>query len=520
MYLNNLNPLKVLYGSSRVLYLNFHTQNIKKIHKLNFPSLIFTFTCQNHPPTKLHFTMAHNSGTVDVAVVGAGLVGSSVAAAIASHPMTQGLSIALIDPSQPTLDKLPPISLRTSTITPSSKEFLEDISVWQHVPESRIARFDEMLIWDSPQGKLSTSVGAISFDCSMNNSSELGWVLDNDSLRYALFLRLRELQTEHRANLKLITSSIKNVSYGNQDGGGGGSNWPQLFMNDGSCLTTRLLIASDGARSRIRTLSGMKWYQKSYGQCAVVATVEMNTSISIAYQRFLSTGPLAVLPMTKSDSDSYLANIVWTTTPAEAHALNNASDEQFLDELNHALCGIDDAGGGYSANSNTRSDRFLSHVMNRLNPSQPAAAAAISRPLPQFTGVYGKRGFFPLYCGHAPSYLDERKRTILVGDAAHNVHPLAGQGVNLGFADANSLARTIGTAVGSGRDIGGENGAPLLQYQSERLPANMAMLGLLHSIQSVFSTNSASAFRDLRRVGISMLNSSSPVKRSILNLMR
>ncbi len=450
---------------------------------------------------------------VDVAVVGAGLVGASVAAAIASHPMAQGLSIALIDPSQPSLDNVPLMSLRTSTITPSSKEFLDSISVWQHVPEGRIAPFDEMVIWDAPHGRLAPSAGAIAFDSSMNDSSELGWVLDNDSLRYALFLRLRELQHDQNVDLSFVTSSISNVRYDTE----GHHSWPQLFMEDGRHLTTRLLVASDGARSRIRTLSGLKWYQQAYGQSAVVATVEMNSPITTAYQRFLSTGPLAVLPMAKSDSsDSYLANIVWTTTPAEAHALNNADDTQFVKELNEAVCGIEDEHDPSNPTKDglNRADRLWKNIATRFNAHQP-----ISTPLPHFTGVHGKRGSFPLYCGHAPSYLDERKRTVLVGDAAHNIHPLAGQGVNLGFADAKSLARTIGEAAESGRDIGGENGAPLLQYQSERLPANMAMLGLLHSIQGIFNTKSPAVFRDLRRVGMSLLNAS-PVKRTILNLMR
>ncbi len=109
---------------------------------------------------------------------------------------------------------------------------------------------------------------------------------------------------------------------------------------------------------------------------------------------------------------------------------------------------------------------------------------------------------------------------MLVGDAAHNIHPLAGQGVNLGFGDARSLAEAIATGAGNGRDIGGENGAPLMGYQAERLPANVAMMGVLHSIQKIFNVNSPGAFRDLRRVGMSILNASGPAKRTILRIMR
>eukprot|EP00171_Calliarthron_tuberculosum_P018642 IDg18642t1 len=139
--------------------------------------------------------------------------------------------------------------------------------------------------------------------------------------------------------------------------------------------------------------------------------------------------------------------------------------------------------------------------------------------LPRFERVRGARGSFPLHWGHAPRYIDGRKRVVLVGDAAHAVHPLAGQGVNLGFADASALADAVNTAAADGRDIGGEDGAPLMPYQAARLPANAAMLGLLNSLQWLFDRKSPLLVRDLRRVGMSLLDSVGPAKRSILRMM-
>ncbi len=298
---------------------------------------------------------------VDVAVVGGGLVGSATVAAILSNPLSRGLSVALIEPNPPSLQNLPPMSLRTSTITPSSKDFLQDISVWPIVPVSRIASFQDMVVWDCPlksPGNLFADTnshptgalaGALHFDSRMNNASELGYVVDNDTLRFAIYSRIQELQQNCQSDLKILPSAIRDIDFGDRNADIDAhheqddmcsTKWPVIHMDNGQSVAARLLIACDGARSRVRTLCGFDWFQSSYSQSAVVATVKLNEPICTAYQRFLSTGPLAVLPMAsggESDVAEPLANIVWTTTPTEARALNAADDSVFINELNLAL---------------------------------------------------------------------------------------------------------------------------------------------------------------------------------------
>lgn len=471
---------------------------------------------------------------VDVAIIGGGLVGSATAAAIASSPLARGLSIALIDPNPQSTTEIPPMSLRTSTITPASKEFLQDISVWQSLPVSRIAPFKDMLVWDSPAALHTPTVGspagALHFDSSMNNASELGYVVDNDALRFAIYSRLQQLQEQGPGRVTLVPRAIRDIDYGEgneQSAESDSGKWPVIHMDDGQSVVARLVVACDGARSRVRALAGLDWFQKSYGQYAVVATVKCTETLTTAYQRFLSTGPLAVLPMASGGGEGEevipLANIVWTTTPTEAKGLNATDDSSFIRELNTALVDDEeDAKGSKERNANTRSssgraDRVWAATQKALGMH---GGHELEHVLPHFLSVHGSRGFFPLHCGHAPRYVHERKRTVLVGDAAHNIHPLAGQGVNLGFSDARSISDAIVSAAANGRDVGGENGAPLMHYQAERLPANIAMMGVLHSIQGVFNVNSSGAFRDMRRVGMSLLNSSGFAKRSILRVMR
>lgn len=471
---------------------------------------------------------------VDIAIVGGGLVGSATAAAIASSPLSRGLSIALIDPNPQPTTELPAMSLRTSTITPASKEFLQDISVWPILPVSRIAPFKDMLVWDAPDALHTPTVGspagALHFDSSMNDATELGYVVDNDALRFAIYSRLQQLQEEGPARVTVVPRAIRDIDYGEGNAQSADAaaedKWPVIRMDDGQSVAARLVLACDGARSRVRALAGMDWFQKSYGQCAVVATVKCTETLTTAYQRFLSTGPLAVLPMAsggEKDEEAHpLANIVWTTTPTEARALNGADDTTFIRELNTALVNNEEGDGdvgnnAFARSSSDRADRVWVATQRALGMHGGHQAEHV---LPHFLSVHGSRGFFPLNCGHAPRYVHERKRTVLVGDAAHNIHPLAGQGVNLGFSDARSLSDAIVSAAANGRDVGGENGAPLMQYQAERLPANVAMMGVLHSIQGVFNVNSSSAFRDLRRVGMSFLNSSGFAKKSILRVMR
>jgi ubiquinone biosynthesis monooxygenase Coq6 len=488
---------------------------------------------------------------VDVVIAGGGLVGGALAAALATHPLSRTLSVVVVDPTPPPGVGGQP-SLRTSTVSPSSAQFLADAGVWDRVPAARIAVFRDMLIWDRPVGTRAGTelqddvLGAIRFDVAdLPHHEQLGYVVDNDTLRAAVFAQIEYLAASGTADLSVVGTTVKSIEFPETTTGVGDETmdvacrqWPKVYLENGDVLSARLIVAADGARSRIRTMAGFDWFSLAYDQTAVVANVVLDRPTTTAYQRFLSTGPIALLPV-KSDvaGDQPLANIIWTTTPTEAAALCAADDVVFLNELNLALNDVDDVGSGAASLSpgppGTMQGKDFFDVLGDVTaPSSPVSVAPCSSSVssspaaarglasvPQCKAVLGARGRFPLFLGHTPRYVDGSKRLVLVGDAAHNVHPLAGQGGNLGFADARELATALAAASATGRDIGGENGAPLMRYERNRVAANVAMIATLHSISSVFSLNSWAPFNVARRVGVSALDTFTPVKKLILRAM-
>lgn len=369
----------------------------------------------------------------------------------------------------------------------------------------------------------------------------MGYVIDNDTLLSAIRSKLYDLMSSTSSNLQLIPTTVESVQFpndtlhsssnpdGNFDSNLIPTQWPQLMLSNHlpSILHTSLIVAADGARSRIRTLADMDWYSYSYDQSAIVANVSLDTSTTTAYQRFLSTGPLALLPLASHDTQQfpYMANIVWSTTHVEARALEAADDIVFLDELNRALFEPDDQDIRFSDyipfSFNPRSSSSTDNVINvpSTNTSSSVQQHQGYNQPPRCTQVLGARARFPLTLGHAPKYVSPPHRLALVGDAAHTVHPLAGQGVNLGFADARALTGCIATAAATGRDVGGENGAPLASYQRTRIPANLLMSTTLHALHATFAMQQLPGFAAARRLGVSVLNEAAPLKRAILRAM-
>lgn len=455
---------------------------------------------------------------VDILVVGGGLVGASFAAAVSSDPRSASLSVALVDPSPPAPSAAtppPPPSLRTSTVSPSSAAFLSAAGVWPALPPARAAPFEDMLVWERPGAGAGGKIRFSGRDAP-GAGPELGFVVDNDSLRAAAFDRLRELA--ETVDTRVVRAQVSAVDYAADRGGGedagtaaGGAvvPWPVVRLDNGDTLAARLVVVADGARSRVRSMASFDWFSHAYEQAAVVANVALDRPTATAYQRFLSTGPVALLPLAPAADGTPVANVVWSTTPAEAAALSAADDVVFLDEVNAALREREDAPVSAGAGA------------AQVVVDATAADAYDNAPegLPRAKAVLGARGSFPLSAGHAPKYVCAERRTVLLGDAAHSVHPLAGQGANMGFADAASLARAVAVAAAAGRDVGGEAGAPLARYERDRVAANVAMMGTLHALQAVFGASRMPGFGALRRAGVSALDAVAPAKKLILKVM-
>lgn len=216
-------------------------------------------------------------------------------------------------------------------------------------------------------------------------------------------------------------------------------------------------VGADGGKSHVRELAGFKTTGWNYSQNAVICTVEHTVENQCAWQRFLPAGPIALLPM----GDNF-SNIVWTMNPEESTKRKLMCEDDFLKEVNSAL----DYGYGPHPKSSLLG---AGNMFSWLRGEVTSSAKEYFEVPPKVVKLASERMVFPLSLMHAKDYAS--KRVVLVGDAAHTVHPLAGQGVNLGFGDAFALARVIAEGIAVGTDIG-----EVCVFASLSCPANSPVL--------------------------------------------
>jgi ubiquinone biosynthesis monooxygenase Coq6 len=286
------------------------------------------------------------------------------------------------------------------------------------------------------------------------------------------------------------------------------SQWPIVTLQGGRSLAARLLIGADGANSPVRTFAGIPSHGWDYNQHGVVATLQLDCEFSeadlrTAYQRFLPTGPVALLPLPGAK-----ASLVWSTTALSAAKLKQLSPEDFIALVNAAFrlvpTDIDFA--------LHKSDAPSEEVAWR-EPNTKASETGLPSSFPRIRAVQaGSIASFPLRMRHASTYTGHR--IALIGDAAHTVHPLAGQGLNLGLADAEALAKRIVHGVEHGMDIG--TCWCLDDYNADRWAANNAMLGVVDKLQKLYSVGSGPVVW-ARSLGLDVVNRLGPLKGLLMN---
>lgn len=320
---------------------------------------------------------------IDVAVVGAGVVGATAALALARA----GLDVALIESRAPTAWQPHRPDLRVYAFAPDNAALLDTLGLWKGIRETRAQAYRRMRVWDAAGGD------ELAFDADAFGRSELGWIVEHGLLVDRLWHALPG------AGIRLhCPDDVVGLV---QDGQSA-----TLEMASGLHLRARLVVAADGAGSAVRTMAGMDTTAHDYGQQALVAYIRTGQPHeATCWQRFLPTGPLAVLPFRDGvgacdDANAQRSSIVWTLPTEEAGRLLSVDDDVFLRELDSAF------------------------------------ALRLGRTL-----EVSARATFALQRQLATSYV--RGRVLLVGDAAHVVHPLAGQGVNLGLRDVAALAQTL-----------------------------------------------------------------------------
>jgi 2-octaprenylphenol hydroxylase len=373
-----------------------------------------------------------------------------VGLALAALLCRERLHIAVIE-SQPTIaaDGNVEYDLRTLALTHASASILRAAGAWTHVLAKRHGCFRRMEVWDEH------SQGRIRFDSAQLAEPTLGYIVEQRLLRTALEQALRE-----RANvLWHRPASLCSCSVGEER--------LILKLAGGEAFATRLLVGADGAESNVRTLAGIGYARHDYRQEALVCNVRTELAhADTARQRFLSTGPLAFLPL----GDPHLCSVVWSTSPEEARGLTEMETPSFCVEL----------------------ARAFDHALGRIT-------------------AVGERAVFPLFRAHAERYV--QSRLALVGDAAHTIHPLAGQGANLGLLDAAALAEVVTLASARNGDIGSLR--TLRRYERWRKGENLLMQTAMDGFKNLFGSRQP-ALQWLRGMGLNLTDRCWPAKEVIM----
>lgn len=459
-------------------------------------------------PTTLEDLYGNDEGKeiYDVVVVGGGVVGSSLACQLKSNPAFLGKKVAVIEnlqrselPTPQDGDQVRAPDLRVFSITPASKKVMEDAQAWQKINPHDVNAYKYVQAWDA------MGEGFIRFDSSKIDRSELGYIVEQNVLVNALNQRMDELTQSLRDPTPLkvyCPSSVKHFRRPND-----GTSFAEIDLADGTTLKSSLVVAADGSNSLVRTMSALGTWGWEYDQKGVVATIKTDRPNDTAWQRFYPTGPVALLPM----RDGF-TSIVWSCNDEMAKELTEMSPEAFKERLNHALHQPPSLPVPPEFPGLPIFTDLVKNIGGAVNTVMSAAALQdqfVSPP--KAVEVVGKRAAFPLKLKHATTYV--KPGVALVGDSAHSIHPLAGQGLNLGLADVNSLSKILIEGVKNGEDLSSIHF--LTQYENDRKASNVSMALVMDGFKRLFGPN-PDPVGVARNIGMGTLNGLTPLKNQIM----
>jgi 2-octaprenyl-3-methyl-6-methoxy-1,4-benzoquinol hydroxylase len=379
----------------------------------------------------------------DVLIIGGGMVGATVACALGNS----SLSVALVEQTTP--DAFSPEKahdMRVSALSIASQQILQTIGAWDAVLNMRSCPFKRMRVWET--------AGDTEFNSTAIDYDELGFIVENRITQLALLERVKDF-----SNITLLCPTrIKDLQY--QEG------HTTVELEDGTRLSAKITVGADGGQSKLRQIANIGVTSWDYQQHAMVINVETDyEQQDITWQRFVSTGPQAFLPLSGKNG-----SIVWYNTPEAVKRLKSLSYDALIAEMTETFPDC----------------------------------------LGKITTVLGVASF-PLKRQHAQSYV--KQGLALVGDAAHMINPLAGQGVNIGLLDAACLAEVLLDAERAGKDIA--DLTVLKRYERLRRNENLKMMTVMDVFYRAFSSKNL-PIKILRNLGLGLAERITPLKNKVM----
>ncbi|MEZ5691048.1 MAG: UbiH/UbiF/VisC/COQ6 family ubiquinone biosynthesis hydroxylase [Rickettsiales bacterium] len=353
----------------------------------------------------------------DIVVVGAGLIGMSIAISLARY----GLKIAILEKNNIKFNNRPEADGRVSAIALGSKLILDDIGVWSNITKYAEPILDIIVTdGDSPY--------FIHYDHAEVSTEPFGFIVENNYIRHGLYESLRTYD-----NIEIIENFIIDKADNHKSEA-------VIYGTGNSVLNAKLLVVADGRNSKTAKSLGIKYYTSDYKQTAIVCTIEHELPHhGLAQEKFFPVGPFAVLPM-----QGNFSSLVWVEPSDRVNCYIKLDNDEFITEISE------------------RVGKYLGSIKN-----------------------VGNRFSYPLSASHAKSYI--ANRCVVIGDAAHGIHPIAGQGVNVGFRDVQELSNLIKEQILIGGDIGD---CDILKiYENRRIFDNSSMIAITDILNKSFSNN-------------------------------
>jgi len=397
--------------------------------------------------------------SADITIIGAGLVGATLACAIAQLPQAQSLNIILVEAGSDSHEFVGEnFDPRVVALTQASQQLFERIGIWNEITNTRACAYRDMHVWDGE------GTAEIHFNASDVRVPQLGHIVESSVIVKHLRNRL-----SHFSNIQLIQPAklAELTSTASQT---------QVVLDNDIIINTQLLLAADGAHSRVRELAQFETREWDYNHTAIVTSVQTELPHQqTAWQRFMRTGPLAFLPLqigntTVNEKQKNFCSIVWSAEPDLATELMALTDTEFCARLATAF------------------EHKLGKILHTA-----------------------ERFAIPLRQRHAKEYI--KPRIALVGDAAHNIHPLAGQGVNLGLLDVAAMVAEIERALT--RQLPLNDFSLLRRYQRARMAGNLSMMAAMETFKRLFASQSLMVTW-IRNAGMRQLNSLAELKKIII----